>query len=332
VWNLHRYVGDRDEVARLMPVAEGVLRWFEPYVDRAGCLTDVIGWVIIDWASVHTEGASAALNGLWGRALVEFAEMAEWLGDAGRASWARHTHERLAAGFERFWDPEHGRYVDSLVDGARRPMASQHGQAAAIVGGLAPVDRHGRLVEVLTDEGALVHATFAKGDGPADPGSDTPVGGAYLTGPRPEPWWEVEREVVRAQPFFRYVVHDALVEVGRADLIAGLCRDWAVLLERCPTSWSETWFGGTVSHGWSSTPTRDLMTRVLGVTPADPGFTVASVAPGLGDLEWARGRVPTASGMLDVEVRPGTVAVDSPIPFVHDGRRVEPGRHELPSR
>lgn len=328
--NLRRYVGDPDEVASLLGVAEGVLRWFEPFRDDNGLLTDVISWVIIDWASVHTQGRCAALNGLYGRALAEFAAMATWLGDDGRARWARRRHEQLAAGFEQLWDPERGRYVDSMVDGERRPMASQHAQAAAIVGGLAPPERHGRLVEVLTDEASLVHATFGRLDGEATPNSGMAPGGQRRREPLPPPWWDVDRRVVRAQPFFRYVVHDALAAAGRADLVPSQCRDWAALLERCDTSWAETWFGGTVSHGWSSTPTRDLMVHTLGVTPAAEGFTEARVDPALGDLTRARGRVPTPAGMIDVDVSTDALVVDSPVPIVHRGRRLAAGRHQLP--
>jgi hypothetical protein len=209
-------------------------------------------------------------------------------------------------------------------------MASQHGQAAAIVGGLAPEARWPRLVEVLTHEPDLVHASFSVPDGPALPGSEAEVGGRYLRDGHPAPWWDVEREVVRAQPFFRYVVHDALVAVGRSDLIPSQCLDWTWALERCDSSLTETWFGGTVSHGWSSTPTRDLVQRTLGVTPAEPGFAVARVDPVLGPLAWAEGAVPTPAGLLHVRAEPGRVVVDSPIPFVHAGRRYEPGSHDLP--
>jgi hypothetical protein len=329
VWNLQQYVGDRDEIARLLPVVESVVRWFEPFCDADGLPTDVYGWVIIDWSSVYTEGVSAALCGLWGRALLELAELADWLGDAGRAGWARATHARLRAGFERLWDGDRQRYVDSWLPGRDRPMASQHGQAAAIVGGLAPEARWSRLVEVLTHEPDLVHATFSVADGPALPGSEAEVG-SYLRSGHPDPWWDVEREVVRAQPFFRYVVHDALVAVGRSDLIPSQCLDWTWALERCDSSLTETWFGGTVSHGWSSTPTRDLVQRTLGVTPAEPGFAVARVDPVLGPLAWAEGAVPTPAGLLHVRAEPGRVVVDSPIPFVHAGRRHEPGSHDLP--
>ncbi len=314
VWNLYRYIGDVDVIAPLMAVAEGVLRWFIPFLDDHGTPIDVPGWVIIDWSSVYSDGVSATLCGLWGRALIEFAEMATWLGDTGRAAWATETHARLRAGFERLWDPERSRYVDMLAPDGRFPAASQHGQAAAIVGGLVPQDRLDRLVEVITDERYLIHATFAAPDGPAEPGSETELGGAYLAKGHPAPWWNVDRDVVRAQPFFRYVVHDALVQAGRADLIATQLQDWQWLLDRCPTSFSETWYGGTISHGWSSTPTRDLIQYVTGLTPDTPGFTQALVQPNLGGLSFAKATAPTPYGGIHINITLDGVDVDSPIP------------------
>jgi len=330
VHNLYRYVGDREEIGRLLPVVEGVLRWFEPFLDEHGCAADVFGWVLIDWSAVHTQGVSGALNGLLARSLLEFTEMAEWLGDQGRAQWARKRHEALVQGFERLWDEDRGWYVDSLVDGARRPMASQHTQAAAIVGGLAPEQRLARLVEVMSDESRLVHAIFDKPDGPAEPNSEVAIGAYTRRGALPDPWWDVDRQVVRAQPFFRYVVHDALAQGGRAEMIPQQLLDWdRWAMKRCSTSWTECWAGGTVSHGWSSTPTRDLVQRVLGILPAEPGFAVASIEPQLGYLEWARGAAPSPHGPISVEVSSEGLRVESPVPFVHDGRVYDAGAHRI---
>ena len=121
---------------------------------------------------------------------------------------------------------------------------------SAVVGGLAPAARWPRLVEVITDEENLVHANFseAEREAPPDAGWEVEVGG-YLREGHPPPWWDVERQVVRAQPFFRYVVHDALVTAGRADLVSRQLLDWGWALDRCPTSLTETWYGGTISHG-----------------------------------------------------------------------------------
>ena len=57
VHNIYRYMGDRAVVAELLPVAERTLRWFESYLDESGLLSDVSGWVLLDWASVDDSGA-----------------------------------------------------------------------------------------------------------------------------------------------------------------------------------------------------------------------------------------------------------------------------------
>jgi hypothetical protein len=330
VHNLYRYCGDRDEIARLLPVAEGVLRWFDPFLDEHGCATDVFGWVLIDWAAVHVAGVSGALNGLIARSLIEFAQMASWLGDAGRAAWARGRHDAMKRGFERLWDEQRGLYVDSLEQSQRRPMASQHTQAAAIAGGLVPDVRVAGVAAVMIDEERLVHATFDTPDGPAGPNSEIAIGVYLARRNLPEPWWDVERQIVRAQPFFRYVVHDALAAAGRADDIPLQLLDWERwAMQRCSTSWTECWQGGTISHGWSSTPTRDLVQRVLGITPAEPGFAVASIEPALGYLEWASGAAPTPAGLITVDVTKDALTVNSPLPFLHDGKRYGAGRHQI---
>jgi hypothetical protein len=330
VHNLYRYVGDTDEIAALLPAVEGVLRWFDPFLDEQGCAVDVFGWVLIDWSAVYTQGVSGAFNGLLARSLAEFAEMASWLGDAGRARWARGRHDAMKRGFERLWDESRGRYVDSYIAGERLPMLSQHTQAAAIVGGLVQPKRLARVVEAMTDEEHLVHAIFDKADGPAEPNSEIRIGAYTRSREIPEPWWDVEQQVVRAQPFFRYVVHDALAAAGRRDLIPQQLLDWdRWAMKRCSTSWTECWAGGTVSHGWSSTATRDLVQRVLGITPAEPGFSVASIEPELGYLEWARGAAPTLTGMISLDVHAGAISVESPVPFQCGGRRYPAGSHTI---
>lgn len=331
VWNLYRYVGDRSEIAELLHVVEGVLRWFDPFTDETGLLRDVFGWVIIDWSSVDTRGASSALNGLFGRALLEYEEMSSWLKDDSRSSWANSRHARLVEGFEALWDDKRRRYVDSIVGSdtsalGERLTASEHGQAAAIVGGLVPQDRLSRLVEVLQNPIGRVCATYSAPDGPAEPNSEIEVGGGYLRDGHPEPWWDIDGLVV-AQPFFSYVVHDALVLAGAGETMVNRCRKWQVALQRCPTSWTETWFGGTISHGWSSTPTRDLVQRVLGITPAEAGFAAVAVEPAIGDLEWAEGTVPTPHGSIQIRVTPDLIDISSPLPLQHAGQMYEPGHH-----
>ncbi|MFM8236157.1 MAG: MGH1-like glycoside hydrolase domain-containing protein, partial [Actinomycetota bacterium] len=267
VHNLYRYTGDRELIADLVPVAEGVLRWFEPYLGDDGLLHHVIGWALLDWASVYGRDTSSVLNALWARALEDLADMADWLGNPGTARWARARRDGVRAGFERFWDDTRGVYVDHIVDAVPQRPAAQHGGAAALAAGLVPAARVARVVDGITDRSRLVRHSFVMDSVTVEGGS---TGFVYLTTGYPEPEWDVEREMVEAEPFFRYIVHDGLARAGRADLVADLCRDWSVFLDAGETSWPECWFGGTRGHGWSSTPTRDLVVHTLGISPAEP--------------------------------------------------------------
>jgi hypothetical protein len=322
LWNLWRYTGDRDLIARLLPGAENVLRWFLPYRGDHGLIRHVDQWVLIDWAALHLSDTSSCLNAQWARALLEFSDMSEWLGDQGRAAWARGLHAEIREAFELFWDEARGSYVDHAVDGEPgRPM-SQHAGATAVWAGLVSEARVDRVFEAILDRSRLVRPTWAEIVGPH-----------YLaTGPG-EPNWDVENEIVAAQPFYRYVVHDAVARAGRADEIPGLCRDWKEFLDRGETSWPELWVGGTHCHGWGSTPTRDLVMHTLGIQPAEPGFTVARVSPRLGDLEWARGAAPTPHGLIRLRIDRSRIELESPVPVELDllgqvPQRLEAGKHE----
>lgn len=307
LWNLWRYTGDREAVRGLMAGAENVLRWFLPYRGDHGLIRHVDQWVLIDWAALHLSDTSSCLNAQWARALLEFAQMADWLGDRGRADWARDLHAGVRDAFELFWDEARGGYVDHAVDGEpQRPM-SQHAGATAVWAELVPADRRDRVLDAITDRARLVRRTWMERSGP----------GYLVLGP-PAADWDVEHEIVAAQPFYRYVVHDAMAAAGRADEIPALCRDWVELLERGETTWPELWNGGTHCHGWGSTPTRDLVVYTLGIQPAEPGFATARVAPRLGDLSWARGAAPTPHGWVRVHASREKIEIESPVPVALD--------------
>jgi hypothetical protein len=316
VHNLYRYTGDRELVADLLPVAERALRWFESYLAGDGLLHDVAGWVLLDWSSVESRGCSSTLNALWARALEDVAEMARWLGNDGTARWAAARRSAVAEAFDVFWDGTRDVYVDHVVQGAAQPVAAQHGGAAALAAGLVPPGRVDRVIDRLTDRSRLVRHSWVMDT--VTPSGDS-SGFMHLVTGYPRPTWDVGRQMVEAQPFFRYVLHDGLARNGRADLVAGLCRDWSVFLEAGETTWPECWAGGTRCHGWSSTPTRDLIVHTLGITPAEPGYAAVRVRPRLGDVRWARATVPTPHGPVTVEADAGgRVEVDAPVPVVAD--------------
>ena len=311
VHNLMRYTGDRELVAGLLPQAEGVLRWFLPYRGLDGLLFDVPGWVLIDWSDVPVSGTSAALNALWARGLRDFEDMTRWLGDNGRADWARRLRADVRRGFETFWDGARWLYRDHRLEGHVQPSVSRHTSAAAVCAGIVPRDRLSEIALALADRTRLAHSSVST---EAFDAGEFERGLGFVIDGRPQPRWDVRTEVLEAQPFFRYVVHDALAAAGRADLVADACRDWSRLLGDDVMTWPESWAGGSRCHGWSSTPTRDLIVHTLGIAPAEPGFTRACVEPALGDLEWAEATVPTPCGPIRVRAERDRVDVEAPMP------------------
>ena len=329
VYNLYRFLGDRDAMQAFLPTIERILRWYAPYQTAQGVLKDVPEWNLVDWSSVSTEDEAATLTALWARGLREYAELAGWLDNDGSRRWADDLYKRALAGFERFWDAERGSYVDHIVDGHKRPEMSQLAGALGIVSGLAPRERWTQIVETITDPERLVMRAWT---GDNQGGQSMEKWMAQVREGRYDIDWDVESQIVLAQPFMSYVVHDAVALAGRAARLPDLYRRWSQFLVDGYDTLGECWDYGTHVHGWACTPTRDMVFYTLGVTPAEPGYAVARVAPRLGGLVWARGSVPTPHGLIHVEARPDGVTIESPVP-VHlalEGqpeRTLEAGRH-----
>jgi hypothetical protein len=331
VYNLYRFSGDHEAVLAFLPTAERILRWYAPYQTADGVLKDVAEWNLVDWSSVLVNDTSSILTALWARGLREFAEMAGWLEERSSQRWAKGLYDKARAGFDAFWDAERGSYVDHIVDGERRPEMSQLAGALAIVSGLAPQERWGGIVDTITDPARLVVRSWTGGEGDySEQKMQKQFQGIYETD------WDAEREIVLAEPFMSYTVHDAVALAGRADRLPDLYRRWSEFLADGYDTIGECWGWGTHVHGWSCAPTRDMIFYTLGVTPADPGYTLARIAPRLGRLGWARGSVPTPHGLLAVQASAHVVTVDSPVPFILDiegqpPRSLPAGRHEVPN-
>lgn len=331
VYNLYRFTGDRDKVKEYMPVVERILRWYAPYQTKEGALKDVVEWNLVDWAALFVEDTSSILTAIWARGLKEFAEMAKWLEEKASQRWAEGLYEKARAGYEMFWDAERGLYVDHIKNGVQEKAASQVAGALAVVSGLAPKERWAKIMATVTDAERLVVRSWtggSKGEYSQEKIMKQFMG-IY------EADWDVEREIVIGEPFISYLVHDAVVEAGLTHKLPELYRRWSQFLTDGYDTIGECWGWGTHVHGWSCTITRDMVFYTLGVTPAQPGYTEARIAPRLGKLAWAKGKTPTPFGLISVEINEKAILVDSPIPFLIDlegqpARKFQAGKHEIP--
>ncbi|MGC1190982.1 MAG: alpha-L-rhamnosidase C-terminal domain-containing protein, partial [Candidatus Binatus sp.] len=257
------------------------------------------GWIFIDWAMTERSEVTGALDALYAAALDDFASLADAvMADSRAAADARASAERTRRAFELLWDEAAGVYVDAADRNGARRRVSQQTNAIAIVAGCAPRDRWPRMLDYILDESRIV-ITPTISDNMA----------AYLKqrmDPAEHMKFDVEHDVVAAQPFFSHIVHDAIVRAGRRDLIPARCMKWWPQIERGDSAFEEYWGArdgsGSRCHAWSATPTYDLTTWVLGVRPAAPGYSRAEIAPHFGSLMHLEGRVPTPHGLIEVKL------------------------------
>jgi len=330
VYNLYRFVGNKETVKAALPTVERVLRWYSPYQAANGLLKDVTEWNLVDWASISNEDTSAVINALWARGLKEFAEMAAWLEEHGSRRWAAGLYDKVKDGYEVFWDEARGSYIDHIKDGVQQKPMSQLAGALAICAGLAPEDRWQRIVHTITDPARLVVRSWTGGQDDAYSMEKMMKQhqGIY------EIDWDAEHEIVLAEPFMSYTVHDAVALAGLADELPALYRRWSQFLVKGYDTIGECWGWGTHVHGWSCTPTRDMIFYTLGVTPAEPGYASARIAPRLGPLAWVKGSVPTPRGLITVHATANGIKIDSPVPVIVEikgagSRSLPAGQHEI---
>ena len=329
VYNLYRFSGDRAALLSFLPSVTRVLRWYVPFLNSKGQLKDLIEWNLVDWSAVSVEDTTSIITGLWARGLRELAEMAGWLGENATKAWAEDLYACAKTGFEVFWDQARGSYVDHIVDGVQFPEMSQLAGAAAIISGLAPEERWGRIIDWITDPARLVECDWRVPERKEEAASRPVRRGSGRT-----PTWDVQNQVVLAMPFMSYIVHDAVALAGKAGRLPELIGRWKQFLSGGYDTIGENWQQGTHSHGWSCTPTKDLIFYTLGVTPAEPGYAAVRIAPRLGDLAWAEGKVPSPYGLIHVRAETDIVSIESPVPVVLDlagkaPQRLAAGRHEV---
>ncbi|MBO7152833.1 MAG: alpha-L-rhamnosidase [Lentisphaeria bacterium] len=61
----------------------------------------------------------------------------------------------------------------------------------------------------------------------------------------------------------------------------------------------------SLCHGWAAGPAAWCAQKILGVSPAEPGFKKVKFTPDLCGLEWAKGTVPTPYGVITVSLEKG---------------------------
>jgi hypothetical protein len=261
LWEYVLYTGDENLVHELYPNVQRLLSWFERQTGDQGLIEEAPGWNFTDWADIDSAGEIAALNGFYVGALDAASELSRILRDEASAAKYKGRANAVRTDANLYlWSEEKGVYTD----GVGSDRVSQHVNILAVLYDIAEeAKRDGIFRAIFQDKGEVVQI---------------------------------------GSPYFMFYALDALYRGKRGDQAMAILRKrWGAMLDAGATTWWERFSPeDSWCHGWSAGPTVFLSSEVLGVKPTAPGFRRFEVRPRIGDLEWAKGIVPTVRGDIPV--------------------------------
>ncbi|MCW3098618.1 MAG: hypothetical protein JWL77_4236 [Chthonomonadaceae bacterium] len=271
--------GDSGLILELAPQVFGLMDRFETWRGKNGLISEAPDYMFMDWVQIagiacHHPPAvigQGYMTAFYYRALADAERVADLTGARGRLAAFRHLRPEVAAAFQHeLWNPEKGLYRD----GKPFQTSVKPGQWLPADTDIETFSPHVNVLAVLYDlapqeqQKAILIRLMAHGP-------------------------------LNCQPYFYHFVFNALDHCGLFDTVATEeMKRWEI--DPGTRSFREMWGNGDWSHAWGGTPLYQLSSKVLGVTPASPGFDRITIRPTLCDLWWAKGRVPTPHGNVDV--------------------------------
>lgn len=273
------YTGDESLLRELKPTADRLLDHFATFQGPNGLLSEApnymfMDWVMIDGFLMHHPPAvigQGYLTAFYYRALADGTRLARLTGDTARAERYEQLRTGVHAAFEReLWDEKAGLYRDG------RPFQNHQKDPNWL-----PQDKDIETHSAQMNSLAVLYDLAPKARQKAI------MDKLFSTPP------------LNVQPYFMHFVFAAEDHAGVFDRYAWTqMQRWHLNLET--RTFNENWYGGDWSHAWGGTPLIQMSARILGVTPAAPGYKRIAIRPHLCGLQFARGVVPTAMGDVSV--------------------------------
>ena len=151
----YRRFGDKALVRENLRAVDGVLEWFDGYVDECGLLRNTMYWDFVDWSAPwmatrgepYIGGESKIVtihSAMYVFALRQAAELASLCGRTGTAAEYRARADKLAENIEKLaWREDKGLYADDLAGN----YYSQHMQVWCVLSGIAAGEKAHRIME-----------------------------------------------------------------------------------------------------------------------------------------------------------------------------------------
>ena len=275
---------DHEFDRKFLPGVRGVLGWYERHLDRNGLLGPMPWWNFLDWNPAFPDGvAPGAEDGHSVALSFQYSYVLRLAADLERSFGDPHEADRLLARSDRINAAARTLAWDGsrglFADSLEKHSFSQQTNALAILAGAVPRSDLQRS------------------------------------------WIMCSRRRTWSRPAITSVSTSTkrFVESGMADRYLERLEPWREMIALGLTTTLETPEPSrSDSHAWSAHPNFHLLATVLGIRPASAGFRTVTIAPALGPLKRASGKMAHPRG---------TIAVD----FRRSGRSGLSGRVDLPT-
>jgi hypothetical protein len=279
----HQYTGNQELLLRLLPALRKFLASFEcledPDTELLSDLDQRLGApCFLDHANLDRRGISTGLNAIYCRALLASAWLLEQGGAADEGAEVHLKAGRVAGNLHALtWEADRGLFADAWHD--ERPSATCSWQTTllALYGGVVEPEQYGRVFDTLFADNSPLGRL---------PSGDT------------------------ANPYFNFFILETAIALGYREWAVYLLRwYWGGMLNQGAVTWPEFFnpeadatsqAPGSQCHGYGVSPAAYLVSEIVGIRPARPGFTTVYFQPFLDDLDWAEANVPTPRGIISV--------------------------------
>jgi hypothetical protein len=271
IHDFYKYRPDTSFVKSLLPGTRQVLSFFESYQQPDGSLKNVPYWVYTDWVQSDGWNFGMAPKGSKGESsvldltlLMTYTLASELEYDLG----VKEISRIYAAKADQLRATIERKYWDSTsglyADTETKDVYSQHANTLAILTRLVEGEKATTLARNLLSDTTLAPASI----------------------------------------YFKYYLHQALVQAGLGDDYLSWLDKWRENIEMGLTTWAETsdvTRARSDCHAWGSSPNIEFFRTILGIDSDAPGFSRVRITPHLGSIENIAGEMPHPNGKISVK-------------------------------
>ncbi|MBE7100870.1 MAG: hypothetical protein E7364_04595 [Clostridiales bacterium] len=265
-----RFTGDTHFVRTMTGVVDRMLEFFHDNINEQGLTNPIGGCRFIDWVESWSWGVpnvdeNTPMTVMNLMYAKALKDAAELCEACGRKGLAADYNERAVRMIEAINQYCYDESVGLYMDAPNVKEYCEHSTIWAIFAGAVIGDEARALVERTMTSNIVAKCSFSK----------------------------------------NYDLLRVLDMVGCYEEYAeNILAQWEVMMNKHCTTWCESIsFERSECHGWSSAPAYEMSAMVLGVNPLENGFKKVQIRPVPLSLTYAKGRVPTPFGYIDVSWR-----------------------------